>query len=72
MYRMAACHVLSLCCQGTVFVTLVVKLWVKDFAAQSTVVAVLCCGLATLSSGMVLQKRIGFYRGGEEDNALLM
>jgi len=54
---MAACHASSLCCQGIVFVTLVIKLWVNNFAAQSTVVEVLSCDLAALSSGMVLQKK---------------
>jgi hypothetical protein len=45
---------------------------VNNFAAQSMVVEVLSCELATLSSGMVLQKRIDFYGGGDEGNAVLM
>jgi hypothetical protein len=69
---MAACNGLSLCCQGIVFVMLVIVLWVNNFAAQRMVVEVLSCELATLSSGMVLQKRIDFYRGDDEVNAVLM
>lgn len=72
MQRMAACNGLSLCCQGIVFVMLVIVLWVNNFAAQRMVVEVLSCELATLSSGMVLQKRIDFYRGDDEVNAVLM
>jgi hypothetical protein len=69
---MAACNGLSLCCQGIVFVMLDIVLWVNNFAAQRMVVEVLSCELATLSSGMVLQKRIDFYRGDDEVNAVLM
>lgn len=56
-------YALNLCCQGIVFVTLVIKLWVNNFAAQSMVVEVLSCEVTTLSSGLVLHKRIDFYRG---------